>query len=289
MQVEYVDHMGTDLSVVNAARVSFAQDSDWPVTVHSGEMDTLKPKDHRLIKYLAKHRHMSPFGHASASFHIKAPIFVARQLVKHKFLRWNEISRRYVDEEPEFYTPDVWRGRSADKKQGSEGVVTHVEYEAPPDGTMLHPLEDWVQGFNIQAFEDYTTLIKAGVAPEQARMVLPQSTMTEWYWSGSLDAFHDMCALRQASDTQAETREIADAIASKMEELFPVSWPALDDWHPLNRVATLERDLASAIDALHEIKDAGWFCTNKRGAVGASTNGYIRSIAAEVLQSLGAA
>jgi len=119
MQVEYVHHMGTDLSVVNAARVSFAQDSDWPVTVHSGEMDTLKPKDHRLIKYLAKHRHMSPFGHAFASFHIKAPVFVARQLVKHKFLRWNEISRRYVDEEPEFYVPEVWRGRSADKKQGS--------------------------------------------------------------------------------------------------------------------------------------------------------------------------
>jgi len=267
MQVEYVDHMGTDLSVVNAARVSFAQDSDWPVTVHSGEMDTLKPKDHRLIKYLAKHRHMSPFGHSFASFHIKAPVFVARQLVKHKFLRWNEISRRYVDKQPEFYVPDEWRGRSADKKQGSEGVVDVGDLQA----------EYMVETGSSLDF--YDILLEKGVAPEQARMVLPQSTMTEWYWSGSLDAFHDMCALRQASDTQAETREVADAIAEWMESFFPVSWAALDDWHPLNRVATLERDLAYAIDALHEIK----------GEVGASTNGYIRSIAAEVLQSLGAA
>lgn len=108
----YVDHMGSDLSVVNAARVSFGK-----------KHDTFQDKDTGLINYLAKHKHLSPFGHAFASFHIKAPVFVARQLVKHKFLRWNEISRRYVDDEPEFYIPDQWRGRSADKKQGSEGEV----------------------------------------------------------------------------------------------------------------------------------------------------------------------
>ena len=107
-----IDHMGSDLSVVNAARVSFGKN-------HTEMTDG----DTRLIKYLAKHRHMSPFGHCFASFHVKAPIFVARQLVKHKFLRWNEISRRYVDDEPEFYRPDEWRGRSKDKKQGSEGIV----------------------------------------------------------------------------------------------------------------------------------------------------------------------
>ena len=116
----YIDHMGSDLSVVNAARVSFGKKSHWEF---EALQEGLLERDTKLIKYLAKHKHISPFGHAFASFHIKAPIFVARQLVKHKFLRWNEISRRYVDEEPEFYKPDVWRGRSADKKQGSEGEV----------------------------------------------------------------------------------------------------------------------------------------------------------------------
>ena len=113
-----IDHMGSDLSVVNAARVSFGKKAD----------NYTPEQNNRLILYLAKHRHISPFGHCFASFHVKAPIFVARQLVKHKFLRINEISRRYVDDEPEFYTPDVWRGRSADKKQGSEGEV-NPEYK----------------------------------------------------------------------------------------------------------------------------------------------------------------
>jgi thymidylate synthase (FAD) len=196
-------HMGDDLDVVNAAKVSFAKESK--------EFDD---NSVRLIKYLAKHKHMSPFGHCFASFHVKAPIFVARQLVRHKFLRWNEVSRRYVDDEPEFYQPDVWRGRSADKKQGSEGAVGGpwsllVDQEAM-DTLLL-----------------YTGLIKKGIAPEQARMVLPQSTMTEWWWSGSLDAFADMCNLRCKPDTQYETRIVANQISEKMRELFPVSWSAL--------------------------------------------------------------
>ena len=139
-------------------------------------------------------------------------MFVARQLVKHKFLRWNEISRRYVDDEPEFYVPDVWRGRSADKKQGSEGVV-HTD----ADPAFV----------NHTALRTYNEMLEEGVAPEQARMVLPQSTMTEWYWSGSLDAFADMCRLRCASDTQYETRVVADQINTEMFKLFPVSWDAL--------------------------------------------------------------
>ena len=126
IEVVYVDHMGSDLCVVNAARVSFGKKSEALGTSGvEGEPMTpiLNAPDKRLIKYLAKHRHMSPFGHAFASFHVKAPIFVARQLVKHKFLRWNEISRRYVDDKPEFYEPDEWRGRAEDKKQGSSGVI----------------------------------------------------------------------------------------------------------------------------------------------------------------------
>ena len=216
IKATYIDHMGNDLTVANAARVSFGKTSE--MEDDPWGPPKLKKKDDKLIRYLAKHRHISPFGHCFASFHVKAPIFVARQLVKHKFLRWNEISRRYVDDEPEFYVPDVWRGRSEDKKQGSEGVIG-MSYD------------EW-QTYKItytDAQDIYFYLLAAGVAPEQARMVLPQSTMTEWYWSGSLDAFADMCNLRCKSDTQAETREVADQIDHKMIELFPVSWDALTE------------------------------------------------------------
>ena len=216
IKATYIAHMGNDLTVANAARVSFGKTSE--MEDDPWGPPKLKDKDAKLIRYLAKHRHISPFGHCFASFHVKAPIFVARQLVKHKFLRWNEISRRYVDDEPEFYTPDVWRGRSADKKQGSEGVIG-MSYD------------EW-QTYKItytDAQGIYFYLMAKGVAPEQARMVLPQSTMTEWYWSGSLDAFADMCNLRCKTDTQAETQEVAWDISEKMKELFPVSWEALTD------------------------------------------------------------
>ena len=214
----YVNHMGDDLSVVNAARVSFGKTSKLVCTnLVLGTYDMSKG-DKNLINYLAKHKHTSPFGHAFASFHIKAPIFVARQLVKHKFLRWNEISRRYVDDEPEFFVPDVWRGRSADKKQGSDGEVKL--------GTLDAAI---VSDSPYDALSAYKALLKSGVAPEQARMVLPQSTMTEWYWSGSLDAFADMCNLRCKPDTQAETRKVANQIDHKMIELFPVAWAALTE------------------------------------------------------------
>ncbi len=211
IEATYVDHMGSDLSVVNAARVSFGKKSELECIDMVKGVYVLSHKDTKLIQYLAKHRHTSPFGHAFATFHVKAPIFVARQLVKHKFLRWNEISRRYVDDEPEFYRPIEWRGRSEDKKQGSEGVVD---------------VGDWGDT-NWACLKAYKDLLNQGVCPEQARMVLPQSMVTEWYWSGSLDAFSDMCVLRCANDTQVETQKVAAAISVKMHELFPVSWMAL--------------------------------------------------------------
>jgi thymidylate synthase (FAD) len=223
IKVTYVDHMGSDLSVVNAARVSFGKKSDWLPRVHNGEQLVLTPKDAKLVSYLAKHQHKSPFNHAFATFHIKAPIFVARQLQKHEYMPWNEISRRYVDSEPEFYQPDVWRGRSADKKQGSEGEVTMVDISGrfPLSPRTVQTLSDG------KTLEAYRNLIDAGVAPEQARMVLPQSMMTEWYWSGSLHAFAKMCSLRLKPDTQYETRLVAEQIEDKMTELFPESWTAL--------------------------------------------------------------
>ena len=225
IEATYIDHMGSDLSVVNAARVSFGKASEMDMSDPWGP-PKLKDKDAKLIRYLAKHKHLSPFGHAFASFHIKAPIFVARQLVKHKFLRWNEISRRYVDDEPEFYVPDVWRGRSEDKKQGSSN--TAVEF-LRMQGFGEQSVNDGAFKHQMHSLDLYRDMISAGVAPEQARMVLPQSTMTEWYWSGSLDAFADMCNLRCKPDTQAETREVANQIDQKMLELFPVAWDALTD------------------------------------------------------------
>jgi len=214
INAELIDHMGSDLSVCNSARVSFGKKSEalGYTGISDGPMiPVIHDVDKKLIRYLAKHKHLSPFGHCFASFHVKAPVFVARQLVKHKFLRWNEISRRYVDSKPEFYEPDEWRGKAEDKKQGSDGVVD---------------VGDWGDT-NWACLKAYQDLLSHGVCPEQARMILPQSMITEWYWSGSLDAFAAMCVLRCASDTQYESRVVADQISLKMRELFPVSWGEL--------------------------------------------------------------
>ena len=201
LQVKLIDHMGDDLTVVNAARVSFGK-----------KKTAFDFGDTRLIKFLAKHDHWSPFGHCSVQFHIKAPIFVARQLVKHQVgLVWNEISRRYVDNEPEFYIPKEWRLRAEDKKQGSS------------EETIQYNIDGSIQ-FVTQT---YNNLLNAGVAPEMARMVLPQNLYTEWYWSGTLMAFARVCNLRCAKDTQWETQQIANMIDGHCRDLFPASWAEL--------------------------------------------------------------
>jgi thymidylate synthase (FAD) len=239
IKATYINHMGNDLTVANAARVSFGKTSE--MEDDPWGPPKLKAKDDKLIRYLAKHKHISPFGHCFASFHVKAPIFVARQLVKHKFLRWNEISRRYVDDKPEFYVPDVWRGRSEDKKQGSSDTTIDTLHfielddelsteEHPHYDNWSEPIDRYAGWVNEKMLHLYQRMIDNEVAPEQARMVLPQNTMTEWYWSGSLDAFADMCNLRCKADTQAETREVAKQIDHKMIELFPVSWDALTEY-----------------------------------------------------------
>src|SRR6056300_1689775 len=203
MQVTLVDKMGTDLSVVNAARVSYSKTKD--------AFDVVK--DEKLIKYLAEHEHWSPFAHASLQFRIKAPIFVARQLVKHQVgLVWNEVSRRYVDHAPELYKPDSWRGRPQNSKQGSDG-------EVKLDQTINHNMETTMESCLIL----YNSLLQKGVAPEQARMVLPQSMMTEWYWSGTVYAFARVCNLRNKPDAQEETRTVTYEIARHMKDHFPVS------------------------------------------------------------------
>lgn len=212
IEVTLNECMGDDLTVANAARVSFRKKSSYMPRVHMGEPKVLRHEDRKLIVFLAKEKHISPFGHCFVSFHVKAPVFVARQLVKHSFLRWNEVSRRYIDDAPEFYVPEVWRGRSANKKQGSEGEVktnANVEYH------------------NQLMADLYKQQLDEGVCPEQARMHLPQSMMTQWYWSGSLDAFARMCSLRCKPDTQYESRLVADQINDEMMRLYPVSWEAL--------------------------------------------------------------
>ena len=197
MNITVVDKMGSDLSVVNAARVSFAK--------HKTEFED---NDEKLIKYLATHDHWSPFGHASLQFRIKAPVFVARQLVKHQVgLVWNEVSRRYVDNEPEFYMPFMWRGKPENKKQGS----SDLEYEF--DISMLMQ----------NAKDTYNQMIEEGIAPEMARMILPQNMMTEWYWTGSVMAFARVCNLRNKEDAQEETRMVTHHISRHLKDHFPLS------------------------------------------------------------------
>ena len=209
MNVELIDKMGSDLTVVNAARVSFHKESNWDSITPSGVTEgILSQKDEKLIKYLATHNHWSPFGHASLQFRIKAPVFVARQLVKHQVgLVWNEVSRRYVDNEPEFYTPRMWRERAENKKQGS--ADTEVEFD--------------ITDITDACKTVYNQMLEANIAPEMARMILPQNMMTEWYWSGTLYAFARVCNLRNKPDSQEETRFVTEQIAKHLEDQFPVS------------------------------------------------------------------
>ena len=223
MFCEFIDRMGTDKTVVDAARVSFSKRTQWERNIPNVGIYELSDRDKKLIKYLATHEHWSPFGHCSLSVHIGAPVFVARQLVKHTVgLCWNEVSRRYVDHPPEFYSPETWRGRPVDKKQGSSDETVVWLSREERVGTAVHKAEQ-------HSAELYEEMITAGVSPEQARMVLPQSMMTEWYWSGSLYAFARVCNLRCKDDTQEETREIAWKIDEIANKYFPVSWPALRD------------------------------------------------------------
>lgn len=239
----YIDHMGNDYSPIRAAIVSnglndsskYIDDAlqytqatrsliqflargcttrEWHNHIDALAGDV----SHGMIEQTLNHmRHMpphwTPFGHTAITVHCKAPLFVARQMAKSQVgFIWNEISRRYVDEEPEFYQPKLWRGRAADKKQGSEGAVT----------TQADP-----EFLNHTALRTYLYMIEEGVAPEQARMVLPQSMLTEWYWTGNLYGFSRMFIARTDPHTQQETRELAHMIGDIIAPLYPISWAAL--------------------------------------------------------------
>jgi thymidylate synthase (FAD) len=221
--VHYVDHMGDDLTIANAARVSFNKMSDWDGEQHwTGEIrgKKLNEKDQKLIGYLAKHKHWTPFAHPQITLRIKAPIFIRTQLFKHKVgFTENEVSRRYVSDPPSVYFPR-WRGKPTNgAKQGSEDFM---------------PIDDDYNTVNRhyeltvrEALLTYDELLKRGVAPEQARSVLPQGTYTEWWWTGSLSAFARVYTQRSDPHAQWECQEYAKAISTIIQPLFPHSWKAL--------------------------------------------------------------
>ena len=232
IKVELVDFMGSDLSTVNSARVSFDKESDWDIIEHTGGntkvVGELKQGDKKLIKYLASHKHLTPFRHNAIQIRCHAPIFLARQLGKHQAgLSWNEVSRRYVDSEPEFFIPDEWRGRpDGSIKQGSGGVVEEYpiySFSTMEDVEYEHCYKDLVE-FCREWYE-----LNSHIAPEMARMVLPQSMMTSWYWSGNLLAFAHVYKERIAEDAQLEAQWFAEELDKVIRPLFPESWSALVD------------------------------------------------------------
>lgn len=205
--VEILDVMGTDLTVVNAARVSFAKESK-----------EFSEQDGKLVRYLAKHNHISPFFHPQIQFRLKMPIFVAREWFRHTigFAR-NEVSRRYVDTDPEFFMPEGLRARDKNLKQGSkEELITEND-------SVMGAMNKW----NQDAIAFYKSLLESGVCPEQARMVLPQSMLTEFYETGSLAAYARLCKLRLDPHAQKEIRDVADQISELLRKQFPVCWAAL--------------------------------------------------------------
>ena len=219
MEAKLIDVMGTDLSVVNAARVSFNKESFYNFS--EGFAD-LEERDAKLIKYLANHNHFTPFTHCTITMRECVPIFVARQRFKHVIgFSYNEISRRYVSYEAETYTPTEWRKAASDKKQGSSDETVDIN----PNNQIV----DIYQQAIDSALWTYDRLIQKGVCPEQARMVLPQSTYTEYYVTGSLYAWARAFNLRSSSDAQKEIQDLAWKWDEIIMEKFPYSWVALTE------------------------------------------------------------
>jgi thymidylate synthase (FAD) len=227
MDVTLIDHMGDDNLVVNAARVSFSKEAENYTEEQNG----------RLITFLAGNGHFTPFTHPTICIKEKVPIFVARQRFKHTIgFSYNEVSRRYVDDPPEFFTPDVWRSKpvgSMKQGSGSETIehLVYVEQEDPPIGTTVIeiPIKDEYQAFLDYVVHLYSKMLEDGVAPEQARTVLPQSMYTEYYCTGSLSAWARAYKLRIDAHAQKEIQDVAIKWDEIIRPLFPISWSALVD------------------------------------------------------------
>ena len=232
MRAEYIDHLGTDLTVVNSARVSFDKESEWERTVYKNAdkdgnvesvtySDTLSDRDYKLVRYLAKHNHWTPFSHCMVTMRETVPIFVARQRFKHMVgFAYNEVSRRYVDDEPEFFTPEKWRKRpDGSVKQGSG------EFFSDKDQDLIS--KEYRNYLEFFCEDIYKWMLDTGVAPEQARMVLPQSMYTSYYVTGSLAAWARAYKQRIDAHAQKEIQDLAKEWDKIIKPLFPVSWAAL--------------------------------------------------------------
>lgn len=229
LKVDYVSHMGSDLSVVNAARVSFDQESTWEereVTgydMHGKYWDRVKElsqRDRKLVDYLAKHKHTSCFEHQAATLRLKVPIFIARQIQRHRTFSYNEVSRRYVDSTPEFFWPDKWRAKADNVKQGSSDEEVPVNTEFLLRDQALHD-------HMISVHDLYNGLLGSGVAPELARMILPQNMYTEFYMTGNLRNWAHFLKLRLDGHAQKEVQDVAQQVHNILAPLFPVSVEAL--------------------------------------------------------------
>ena len=252
IQIQLLDRMGSDLTVVNAARVSFKKRSDWEFAkvrkperpdpyamlkditddLEGGIVYTYKvlsEKDKKLIRFLAREKHTTPFRHPQLQLWCKAPIFLARQLGKHQIgMSWNEVSRRYVDEEPQFYFPDCWRKRPKEGiKQGSSDEC--VERMRDAQGTSVEQVYNDVL---IKVFNTYNDMIHADIAPEMARMVLPQSMLTEWIWTGSLYAFFNVWKQRSDGHAQKEAQYFAELLDKVIPNELRFSWETLKEYRP---------------------------------------------------------
>lgn len=217
ISVTYVDHMGGDLAVVNAARCSFDK--------YKEQFDDA---DIGLIKYLARHEHLSPFRHNQIQLRCSVPVFLSRQLQKHQAgLSWNEVSRRYVSTGVEFFVPDSWRSRPSDGiKQGSGTEEVATMYTNEPWQQDLS-VKDWYKWYIDEAARYYNELLDRGVAPEMARMVLPQSMMVDWIWTGNLLSFFHVYRMRIGGGAQIEAQEFAEKLQEVVQPLFPHCWSAL--------------------------------------------------------------
>lgn len=219
IKVELLDHMGSDLSVVNAARVSFDKFKE-----------QFEDGDIKLINYLARFEHFSPFRHNQIQLRCSVPVFLSRQLQKHQAgLSWNEVSRRYVSTGIEFFVPDSWRSRPADGiKQGSGKEEVTTMYTNEPYGEDLS-VKDWYKWYIDQAYIAYNELLDRGVAPEMARMVLPQSMMVDWIWTGNLLSFFHVYRMRIGGGAQVEAQEFAQKLKDVIQPLFPYCFEALEE------------------------------------------------------------
>lgn len=224
MKVELIDSSGGDLSIVNSARVSFDKESDYEYELESeGSLDvkaTLSEADAKLVRYLAKHRHDTPFRHNFVQLRCSAPVFLARQLMKHQAgLTWNEVSRRYVDDIPKFHFPSEWRERP--DKSIKQGSGKHHKFSPR--------WQRFYEAHIEESIDLYRAMLRDNIAPEMARMVLPQSMMVDFIWSGNLLAFHHVWKLRSGEGAQEEARVFAKLLHDAVAPAFPVGWKALTE------------------------------------------------------------